>query len=382
MPLFIFIFFLLFIGYLLLIDYYSAAWKQLPAYDVAAKEPKSFVSVIIAARNEADNLPILLDSLRHQDYPTGLWELIIIDDHSTDKSWQILEAFVGKDLPLRPYRLKDLLKEGEKIAAFKKRAIEAGIELAKGSLIVCSDADCYFNPQWLRTLAVFQEENNAQFIAAPVHIVPGGTVISRFQSLDFLILQGITGASVFRRFHSMCNGANLAYTKAIFEEVGGFRGIDQIPSGDDMLLMHKIARTRPESVFYLKSRQAIVQTAAMTNWKSFFQQRIRWASKTDVYDDRKLLRVLILVYLLNACFLFLGIASFFPGPWWIFFCVFLLAKIMIEYPFVRRVAQFFDAGKLLLYFIPFQPAHILYTVIAGWLGRFGSYEWKMRRIKK
>ena len=180
----------------------------------------------------------------------------------------------------------------------------------------------------------------------------------------------------------MCNGANLAYEKAAFNEVGGFSGIDNLPSGDDMLLMHKIYKKYPQQVFYLKHESAIVSTAPVSSWKSFFHQRIRWASKADSYDDKRIFWVLLLVYGINLFFLALGIAAFFHTTWAFFLLLFLLAKVLIEFPFVNTVASFFRQRMLLNYFILMQPLHILYTIIAGWLGKFGSFEWKGRRVKK
>jgi hypothetical protein len=180
----------------------------------------------------------------------------------------------------------------------------------------------------------------------------------------------------------MCNGANLAYAKDAFVEVGGFSGIDSIPSGDDMLLMHKIALRYPDRVFYLKSRRAIVSTRSETSWKKFFHQRIRWASKADRYDDKRIFRVLLLVYGVNLLFLVMAVAAFWDRWWGFLLLVLLVAKTMIEYPFVSNVATFFDQRKLMAYFPLLQPLHILYTLIAGWLGKFGSYRWKGRTITR
>lgn len=180
----------------------------------------------------------------------------------------------------------------------------------------------------------------------------------------------------------MCNGANLAYEKSAFYEVGGFNNIDNIASGDDMLLMHKIFKQYPSKVFYLKNRLAIVTTEPAHNWQQFFHQRIRWASKADSYDDKRIFWVLLLVYLLNVCFLAGAVASFWNGIWLLMVLLLLLAKVLIEFPFVNSVAIFFGQKKLMKYFPFLQPLHIGYTIIAGWLGKFGHYEWKGRRIKK
>ena len=139
--------------------------------------------------------------------------------------------------------------------------METAIGLAKGNLIVTTDADCIVQPEWLQTIASYYEEFGPVFIAAPVvytNPLHGDSFFKKllkiFQSLDFITLQGITGASVYKKFHNMCNGANLAYEKKVFNEVGGFEGIDQIASGDDMLLMHKIQKIYPGRIQYLKSR--------------------------------------------------------------------------------------------------------------------------------
>lgn len=382
MSFFIFIFFLLLLAYALLIDRYRSTWNRIPVYQLSSKDPVTFISVIIAARNEEKNITKLLYSLSEQTYPHQLFEVIVVDDHSTDNTWQLLTAPPPGDLVLRPLKAADIISNLEVSGSYKKNAIATGIGAANGKLIVTTDADCFFDRNWLKSIADFYEATDARFIAAPVTIRTSRELLSVFQSLDFITLQGITGASVYDRFHSMCNGANLAYEKETFYEVNGFEGIDNIPSGDDMLLMYKIYKKYPDKVFYLKAHEAIVQTEPAASWNTFFQQRIRWASKADRYDDKRIFWVLLLVYLLNVCFLALGIASFWKDTWLFFFIILLLAKILIEFPFVNAVAIFFKQSWLMKYFIFLQPIHILYTIIAGWLGKFSSYEWKGRTIRK
>lgn len=375
MPVFLFIFFLLMVGYAILINYYHRWWNRLPAFKLPDTKPATFISVIIAARNEEQHIKALLDSLYQQRYPKTLFEVIIINDHSTDTTWQLLQEARYPDMQLVP------LQQEESLTG-KKKAIATGIDKAKGTLIVTTDADCSFGEHWLESIGSFYESTQAKFIAAPVKIAAHRSLLGIFQSLDFITLQGITGASVYHRFHSMCNGANLAYEKKAFEEVNGFEGIDNIPSGDDMLLMHKIYRKYPEQVWYLKAKEAIVTTAPATTWKAFFHQRIRWASKADSYDDKRIFWVLLLVYLVNICFLVAAIAAFWLNIWMFFLLLLLLAKVLIEFPFVHNVAIFFGQQKQMLYFPLLQPLHIGYTIIAGWLGKFGKYEWKGRIIKK
>jgi len=194
-------------------------------------------------------------------------------------------------------------------------------------------------------------------------------------------MQGITGAAVFKRFHNMCNGANLAYEKKVFYEAGGFSGIDNIASGDDMLLMKKIARQYPGQTGFIKSSEAIVTTLPAAGWGAFFQQRIRWASKATHYQQPAIFFVLLLVYLTNLmifCFLLLGIFQKFALLLFLLLCV---AKFFMEYFFVREVAVFFKQQRLLHWLLLLQPLHIVYIVVSGFLGQFKTYEWKGRKLK-
>ncbi len=336
-------------------------------------------SIIIPARNEEKNIGLLLNSLLNQNYQKDLFEIIVVDDHSTDHTAQVVKDFSD----VKCIRLVE-----DQINSYKKRAIETGIAAAQNDWMLCTDADGVAPTNWLRTYSSFINKHHPSFIAAPVKLVSSLetdhsklNILQVFQSLDFITLQGITGASVFKKVHNMCNGANLAYRKDAFYEVGGFKGIDDIASGDDMLLMYKIWKKYPNGVHYLKSEEAIVETLSADNWKAFFSQRIRWASKAKYYEDKRIFSVLLLVYLFNISFLVLLIMALFSIHYLYLFLALLILKTMIEYPFISNVSRFFNQQNLLKYFFFFQPLHIFYTIISGFLGSFGKYEWKGRRVK-
>jgi poly-beta-1,6-N-acetyl-D-glucosamine synthase len=362
----------LFTLYSVLIIYYWLAWKAIPDYTPSVSLPQIKISVIIPARNEEENIGTLLAALQQQTYPATLTEIIVVDDHSTDQTANIVRQFSS-------VKLVQLTEKN--INSYKKKAIETGIATATGELIVTTDADCIAGPKWLSTIAAFKTENNSVFIAAPVVFDCNSSVVQLFQAMDFMILQGITGASVHKNIHSMCNGANLAYERKVFYEVNGFTGVDHIASGDDMLLMHKIWKQYPDRVRYLKSKDAIVSTQPMKTWKAFFNQRIRWASKAKSYDDKRIIAVLLLVYLFNLSFLALGIAGFFCYQYWFYLVGLWVTKTLIELPFFLSVSHFFNKQWAAKLFFFFQPLHILYTIVSGLFGQFGKYEWKGRKVK-
>lgn len=359
-------------GYAVLLGFYYRHWKRLPAYTPQLPGDAT-ISVIVAARNEEHSLPFLLRDLREQTYAAHLFEVIVVNDFSTDGTAELAAAM--------PPNFRMILPETAPELSSKKKALAAGVAAAKGKLLLITDADCRVGRNWVATVAAFYRQTGASFIAAPVRYTYRPSFLQVLQVLDFLTLQGITAASVAANFHTMCNGANLAYTKKAFEEVKGFEGIDKIPTGDDMLLMHKIWKQAPEKVRYLKSKDATVSTPAVPSWRDFLHQRRRWASKTLVYEDRRILPVLGFVLLFNLLPPVLLLGSFWtPTFLWyglLFFCV----KAALEWPFVFSVARFYGEQKLLRYFFLLQPAHVFYTLFVGISSQFGTYQWKGRRAK-
>ena len=366
----------LFLPYSVLLLLYKSWWQKLSfTKPVAGFQPGTTFSILIPARNEEKNIGACLQSIQQLNYPIHLYEVIVVDDFSEDATIAKVKQFDG----VKIIELRDIVKE--KINSYKKKAIVVGVEQATGNYIVTTDADCIVPSNWLSNFACIIQQQPTVFIAAPVAMKEESSPIKLFQSLDFISLQGITGASVAAGFHSMCNGANICYSKEAFYKVNGFKDVDHIASGDDMLLMHKLCSKFPEQVHYCKAADSIVLTNPVETVAEFFRQRIRWASKADQYDDKRIFWVLLLVYLLNVFLLVLFVGGFFNSRLWILLAGSLLFKTIIELIFLMPVATFFQKEKLLLWFPLAQPFHIAYTVIAGWLGKFGSYEWKGRKVK-
>lgn len=377
----IFIIVTLLAGYAFLIENYRR-WFLANKPFTPPKEIVSALkfSVIIPARNEEEIITTCLQSVLKQNYPVDLFEVIVIDDHSTDNTAAIVKNLQKQYANLLLIQLEKLL-QGKQLNSYKKKAIEYAIVQASGDWIVTTDADCIVSPNWLNTFNAFIIKKNSVLVAAPVKFINTGSFVSVFQCLDFMTLQGITAASVHHNFHSMCNGANLAYNKKVFTEVGGFAGIDNIASGDDMLLMHKIYKKHATQVHFLLSSNSIVETLPMPTWKAFINQRIRWASKADKYDDKRIFWVLVFVYVFNLSFIIVPVLSIWYPVLLLVWLAMLIGKTLIELRFIYPVALFFKQQKLLWWFAFMQPFHILYTIAAGWLGKFGKYTWKGRTVK-
>lgn len=382
---YIIISFILFVLYALLMVVYRIGWNGQEEINL----PENFIptvkiTVVIPARNEADNIEACIQSILNNQYSPSLLEIIIADDFSTDDTAIIAGNLLEQHKAGFVLSLSQHISSAERLNSYKKKALELAIAAASGELIVTTDADCIVPEKWLQHLAYAFQQNDAQFIAAPVSFTPavdGGLLLYFFQSLDFMTMQGITAASARLKLGNMCNGANLAFSKKAFNEVGGYKGIDHIASGDDMMLMYKISKKYPTQLVYLKQRAAIVNTPVQPTWRSFLNQRIRWSSKADKYDDKKLTWILALVYFFNLNFPVLIIASLFDGRYFFVAWSLIVGKTLVELIFLHPVAKFYGKQQELMYFPLLQPLHILYVISAGFLGKFGTYQWKGRTVK-
>lgn len=366
-------------AYGLLMVAYQAGWhKQQTFYLPEDYDPHTFISIIIPARNESRNISHCIDSLLAQRYPRELFEIIVVDDHSEDNTADIVRAYPNENI--RCISLAEHLS-GEQLNSYKKAALTAAISQAKGELIVTTDADCMAPNLWLAHIAARYEQDEPVMIAGPVIFTTNHSPVQIFQLIDFMSMQGITAAAHALKLGNMSNGANLAFTKSAWEQVNGYDGIVHLASGDDYLLMMKLSKQYPGRIAYLKSPYAIVSTLPQPDWKSLLQQRIRWASKSGKYDDKRLTAILLLVYVFNLALFLVGLCAINNGVFMSLISLMLLVKIVTEFLFLIPVAQFFNRRYIFRYFIVMQPLHIVYIVVAGFLGLVGKYEWKGRSVK-
>lgn len=374
------------VTYTIIVEQYRLGWQKLSDWSPKLGAiPSTKITIIIPARNEAAKLLKCLDSIVQQNYSNSLWEAIVLDDHSDDETFSVAQNFTDKHGNIRVVKLKEVQhREGSiyRFSSGKKATIEAGNALANGDLIVCTDADCILPPDWLWLIACFYEEKQAKFIAAPVNFHQEKNRLQRFQSLDFLGMMGVTGAGFQGKSGLLCNGANLAYPKAVFKEVGGFGGIDGLASGDDMLLLHKVAKRYPDGVFFLKNKHASVLTEAQPDLRSFISQRLRWASKSRSYDDWRVTMRLTTVFLLCwAIVLNLLLTEWLGWPMIVLAAIIFLVKTWVDFRFLSEMCCYFDRRNLMRNYLLSQCMHISYIIGVGTLANLvRGYEWKGRRL--
>lgn len=362
---------------------YLQGWEKTQRWNIPNNfNPNTFVSVIIPARNEEENITACLNSIVDQSYPTDFYEIIVVDDHSSDNTAQLIRNHPGKNIHLISLAEK-LSPENSTDNSFKKMALEQAILHSKGSLILSTDADCIVQKDWIKLIASYFKYHDIQFLAAPVNFHKEESLFEKFQSLDFAGMMGITAAGIAGRFMHMCNGANLAYRKEAFGAVEGFKGIDHLASGDDMLLMQKIAQKYPGKIGFLKNKKATVYTKAKATLNSFLNQRVRWASKSKVYPEQKVTLILAMIFFF--CWTIIAnafLASIIGLPFLYILLIQILVKGIFDHRLLNSTTRFFNRTDLLTTFASSFLMHIIYVAGIGLLANLKStYQWKGRQVK-
>jgi len=363
--------------YLFLIGKFAFAIEKVTVFKLQDSPAKTKFTVIVPFRNEAENLPALLNSIAELNYQASLFEIILVNDHSEDLSKDIVTKFITTST------LNIKLIENERQSnSPKKDAISSAIKISNYDWIITTDADCVLPKYWLDSFDAFIQQNDAKMVVGPVTYHKVNGFLKHFQLLDFLSLTGstIAGFGIGKPF--LCNGANLAYKASFFNSMNGFEGNDTIASGDDIFLMEKALKTDKNSVRYLKSTHAIVQTIPQPDFKSLLSQRIRWANKTSNYNNNfaKLVGLMVLlansVIVIGFVLMVLGLFHFKT------FTYLFLLKLLIDFLLIYKTSVFFSKEQALKYYLPSSLLYPFFSVYVAVVGSFSSYKWKDRRFKK
>lgn len=360
--------------YVLIVLYLRKGWSKLP-YFTSQSQPSKKVSILVAARNEEENIGRTIECILQQDYPQDLLELIVVDDHSTDRTAEIVRSYAGQGVKLLQ------LTVGDKLNSYKKYAITKAIDAASGEIIVTTDADCRMGPKWVKTVMQYFEEHDSYLVSSPVIYSEEKSFFEELQTLEFLYLIGLGAAGIGNGNPTTCNGANLAYRRDVFFEMGGFKGIDRLASGDDELFLHKVAEKYAHKIGFCKSRDAVVFTDAKPDLASFISQRKRWASKSTKYKDKKVVALGVAIWLFNLA-LIGSLVTFFvllSQLNWLLLTSFVL-KIVVELCFMIPVLRFAQRTELLKYLPFLSVIHTFYLVYIGVAGNTGKYNWKGRKV--
>ena len=373
---------LIFVSYAILILYFYRGIERLKSPVNDYKDPETSFSILVPFRNEALNLPALLQSIAELDYPAHKFELILINDDSSDESVSIVSAF-REDHPKLNIIQADLIKQSN---SPKKEALTNGVALASHPWILTTDADCTVPQSWLKTFDLMIRQEPVHMVVAPVAYAPGPGFLHNFQALDFLSLQGTTMGSFGMNDKRLgqpflCNGANLCYQKESFTKVNGFSGNEHLASGDDVFLLEKMNRAFPGKIKFLKSKAAIVLTSSEDSLRGLLRQRVRWAAKTSGFDSVFAKLVGLLVFVTNLLVIVTIILGVLGQMSWAHVGLLYLVKFNIDFIFLHRTSQFFEQQDVMKSYFISSLLYPFYTILIVSLSFKKSYTWKERDLR-
>jgi cellulose synthase/poly-beta-1,6-N-acetylglucosamine synthase-like glycosyltransferase len=338
------------------------------------------VSVLISIRNEEKVVKACLDALLSQDYAREKYEVILVNDRSTDKTGQILDSYVTRNPEL--FKCITITQE-ETSASPKKYALSKGIKLCSGEIILSTDADCIFTEKWISCLVSNFDADTGMALGATTHYQQPdmNQFLWGIQALEFFSHTVVSASMIANNFPINANANNMAYSRKAFEQAGGFEVHRHITSGDDDFLTQKIAALKKWKIKFITHPDSAVMTSPCKTFREIWEQRKRWASKCSLYGKKQvaflsgvyfyyfLILTLILSGLFVPAFLLPGLTSW-------------ALKTLMDYLAVRHGTNIFRQEKLLDWFIPAAILHIPLIVLAVFFGSFGHFTWKGQKVRK
>jgi len=358
--------------YLSIILTYYYGWNKIQEYNQDNNDLNISVSVIVAFRNEENNLPQLIECLKNQSHQNKI-EFLFVNDHSTDMSVKKIKPIISG---LNNFRLLELPQN----KTGKKEAIKYAIENTEGELIVTTDADCHMGNNWLNIIVSYYEKNRPLLISAPVLIEKQNNWFSNFQSIELLSLVGSGAGAIRVKKPIMCNGANMAFARDFYTKSTDLSNKKYV-SGDDVFLLLAAKKVDNEKVHFIKSKEASVYTKALPALNDYLNQHLRWISKGSGYRDFDVLFVAFSVYFMNAILLILAITSFFKLELLLLLLVTLFLKSAIDAIFLNKLSKFFFNKYLGSLFKLHQLVNILINALLPIASLLFSFKWKGRKYK-
>ncbi|UXP30848.1 glycosyltransferase [Reichenbachiella agarivorans] len=321
------------------------------------------VTVLLPVRNEEKGIVQTVKSILTNTYQD--FELLVLDDHSTDQTVQAIASIADPRVVVIPLAV---LEVG------KKAAITKGVGLAKGELIVCTDSDTLVTSGWIEGhVRAFQRGNQLSF--GPVRYFDQ-SCLTNMLNVELSALVGVGAATTALGYPSMINGCNYAFAKSAFITVKGFLGNENVASGDDEFLLRKITKRYPGQIAFLVDPAVLVQTAAPDNLLTFYHQRKRWASKWRHHQDWLSHVLPFSLFLIYGILVGASIHLIEEHLWLIGFL--LGAKFLADFIFLKQAIKICKNKMNVFSFLSLQIIYPFYVVFFGIASNFGKFQWRNR----
>ncbi len=330
------------------------------------------VSVIVPARNEADVLPWTLGSLMKQDFP-GKWEVIVVDDRSDDDSPRVLRELTARYSNLRVVRVDENFG-----ASPKKQALAKGIAASSAELIVTTDADCQYHPDWLQSMVSHMTDDIGVVAGLTIFDLPDFESVpfwQKVQWLDFFVQNFLAAGSLGWGHAASCNGSNLCFRRRVYDEISGYGKSAEVVSGDDVLFAQRVAANTKWKMAFATTSDSIVRSLPVGTIGELMHQRLRWASKGLTYRG-SMLGFLFAIYMYYCALIALPIAALLISGLVIPTLMIWGGKIAVDTWLIITGARVFRQGRLLPYYPAYEILHVVFTPYFGFAGLLLPYHWK------
>ncbi len=322
------------------------------------------VSVVVAFRNEANNLPVLLSHLTLQDYPKHLVEIILVNDHSTDEWEKVVREY------------QDICMVINSSGIGKKYAILEGVKRSKYDTIITTDADCRIPKEWICEMEVARTSRKSDLLFGPVKLEGNTSFLSYFQSIDYMAMATIGAGCAGNKQPFLCSGASLMFNKAKYLLV--FENIKlEYLSGDDVFLLH-VFYERGYSIDFVASQKAIVVSGVQNNFKSLINQRARWGGKATGYRHQFAIFVSLIVLLLNGSLALMFLLFPFNKVFIATGVSVFLFKILIDSVFLNHSKSFWDVKLRVIPTIGSALLYPFWILSVATIGLTRKVQWKGR----
>jgi len=327
------------------------------------------LTLIICARNEEKNISLCLSSLLKQNYVMNKVQLILINDASSDTTVQKAETIL-KTSGINYKIISNQQQKG------KKQSITYAMRFASNELIVMRDADTFtLSTSWLQSISDFYQYTHADLIIAPVAIANYSGFFWALQAIENNILALLACGSSFYKKPFLCNGANLIFTKSVFEKTNGYASHIDIASGDDIFFLEDVKKVKGSKIAYLKSKDALVYTYPVFSFNDLMFQKIRWASKFKINKNPLNLSLSFFSFSVNLAWLFCLVCINFPAytqP-----CLlFIFFKLFIDILLLFLASGFIKNKNILWFSLPVGFIYPVYAGIIGMASLFMKPRWK------
>lgn len=307
------------------------------------------VSIIVAARNEEENILRCLKALNKLEYPEDKLQIILVDDRSTDKTENIIENFIINKTKFTKIVTK---KEIGRLKG-KTNALANALEVATGEIIFTTDADCVMVPSWVKTVVSYYQEDVAMVNGFTTQTANSN--FSGMQAIDFVYLLIVASGTINLKTPLSCIGNNMSYRKKAYFEVGGYENLP-FSVTEDFNLLKAINKLKKYKIIYPLDKDALVTSTACKNLKALYLQKKRWAIGGLKAPWRGYV-IFIFGYVTNLLML---LTPFFISKIWMYLVLFkLVTDLFLLFPVYKKLGLVKD----LKYFFTFEIYYIIYVTL-------------------